>query len=121
MTSGLGLAGATTTGCCCLIGEASALPNLGAAVALGLAAAFLFVTAAGVGLLFLSAAAGLAFLALAAAGFWGLTATAERAGGFVDLAAFLSGAAGRLLVRALPTEVRDAFDDFAIVRRRRTR
>ena len=82
--------------------------GLGLAVGLGF-----LVAAAGAGLLFLSAGAG--FLALAA-GLVLLTATAERAGG---LAAFLSGAVGRLLVRALATEVRDAFDDFAIVRRRR--
>jgi hypothetical protein len=34
------------------------------------------------------------------------------------LEAFLDGAAGRLLGRVLPTEPRDAFGDFAIVRRR---
>jgi hypothetical protein len=48
-------------------------------------------------------------------------ATAERVAGLEALGAFLSGAAGRLLARALITEAREAFEDFAMVRRRRTR
>jgi hypothetical protein len=70
-------------------------------------------------LVFLGEAAG-AFT-LAGPGLTRLVATAERAEGLGALDAFFGGAAGRLLARALLTEARDAFEDFAMVRRRRTR
>jgi hypothetical protein len=104
MTSGLGLTGAGTEGFC-LMGAGGALVALRAAA----------------GLAFTSEAAGLGFFAGAGLDLARFAATAERAIGLAGLEAFLDGAAGRLLGRVLPTEPRDAFDDFAIVRRRRAR
>jgi hypothetical protein len=82
-------------------------------LALGLA----FATGFGF-LVCLSAAVG--FRAAGAAALAFFATDAERAGALNVLAVFLPTALGRLLARGLLTEARDAFEDFAMVRRRRS-
>ena len=105
MTSGLGLARATTLGFC-EMGAGKAFPT--------------FRVAAGA-VVFLGEGASFGFCTLAAPAVARFFATAERTAGLEGLDAFFRGAAGRLLGRFLPTETRDAIGDFAIVRRRRGR